>query len=521
MRAHIITAGFLALASRASAQVASVCPTSSKDVCFKLNIPANTASSGNGDIFFQISAPTSYEWVSLGQGSGMSGANIFVIYTNSAGNNVTISPRLGTGHSTPNFNGNAQVTLLEGSGVSGGKMVANVKCSNCNKWSGGSADFTSGNGNWIWASKSGSPKNSDSQSANIAQHGDAAAFSWSYASAKGGNSVNPLVASGSTPSGTGTTAGGGSGVTSCVPRPTTGSFQSAAAATTSGAAATQTAGENENQSEDSHRPTGFPTNWASYGRPTAAPTGDDHGGGHGGRNKRQEINYCDSNSPTNNNGNGFTPLSASSGPARTKKMLIAHGTMAALAFVIFFPAGSIVIRLASFPGVIWLHAAFQVFAYLVYIVAFGLGVYIANDLKVLNNYHPIIGIVVFICLFFQPIFGFLHHSLFKKYGSRTFWSYSHLWLGRAVITLGIINGGLGFKLANTMGMGSRTGMIVYSVVAGIMWLIMVAATIAGELRRRKAGERPPKYTDSQTDSPRETEERADIPPPAGHYAPRG
>lgn len=58
-------------------------------------------------------------------------------------------------------------------------------------------------------------------------------------------------------------------------------------------------------------------------------------------------------------------------------MLIAHAVLACLAFVFFFPTGSILIRVASFPGVLWLHAAFQVFGYIVFIAGFGLGVYYA------------------------------------------------------------------------------------------------------------------------------------------------
>jgi hypothetical protein len=100
----------------------------SGDVCFKLNIPENTASSGDGDIFFQISAPSSYEWVALGQGMRMAGSNIFVVYTSADANNVTLSPRLASGYTMPSFNGDAEVTLLEGSGVSNGKMTANVRC---------------------------------------------------------------------------------------------------------------------------------------------------------------------------------------------------------------------------------------------------------------------------------------------------------------------------------------------------------------------------------------------------------
>lgn len=94
--------------------------------------------------------------------------------------------------------------------------------------------------------------------------------------------------------------------------------------------------------------------------------------------ERQNVNYCDDPSS-----DGFTAIS-SGAQANQKKMLIAHGTLAALAFVIFFPAGSIAIRLASFPGIIWFHAAFQVFAYLVYIAAFGLGVYIASQLDLVS-----------------------------------------------------------------------------------------------------------------------------------------
>lgn len=207
---------------------------------------------------------------------------------------------------------------------------------------------------------------------------------------------------------------------------------------------------------------------------------------------------------------------------QTRKMLIAHGVLGALAFVIFFPAGAIAIRLASFPGVIWLHVAFQAFAYLVYIASFGLGVYIANDLDLLNHHHAIIGIVVFILIFIQPIGGFLHHALYKKYETRTLWSYLHIWVGRIAITLGIINGGLGMKLADSMNLSSRTGMIVYGVFAGVIWLLWVAACVIGERRRKqKVDASPPKYSPGSPTQTRDMEERPDIPHPQnGHYAPK-
>lgn len=58
----------------------------------------------------------------------MSGANIFVIYANAAGTNVTVSPRLGTGHVEPGVDNTAMISLLDGSMVSNGMMTANVKC---------------------------------------------------------------------------------------------------------------------------------------------------------------------------------------------------------------------------------------------------------------------------------------------------------------------------------------------------------------------------------------------------------
>jgi hypothetical protein len=71
-----------------------------------------------------------------------------------------------------------------------------------------------------------------------------------------------------------------------------------------------------------------------------------------------------------------------------------------------------------------------------------------SNFKQLDQAHPIIGIVLFILIFFQPILGYMHHRLFKKYKRRTFWSHAHIWLGRIIITLGIINGGLGLDLAH-------------------------------------------------------------------------
>lgn len=58
----------------------------------------------------------------------MTGANIFMIYANAAGNNVTLSPRYGSGNRQPQSDTTAEVTLLGGSGISNGVMTANIRC---------------------------------------------------------------------------------------------------------------------------------------------------------------------------------------------------------------------------------------------------------------------------------------------------------------------------------------------------------------------------------------------------------
>ncbi|KAF3039357.1 hypothetical protein E8E12_005828 [Didymella heteroderae] len=177
-----------------------------------------------------------------------------------------------------------------------------------------------------------------------------------------------------------------------------------------------------------------------------------------------------------------------------QRMLIAHGVLASLAFVILFPLGSILIRLGSFRGAWLIHGLFQIFAYLVYTAAVGLGIWLAqqapSQVGLLDKYHPIIGLLLFALLFFQPVMGYIHHLRFKKLQRRTVWSYGHLWLGRIAITLGMINGGLGLLLAYDapLGFAPSTGQVIaYGIVAPLIWLLYVTAAIVGERRRAIAG----------------------------------
>ncbi len=57
--------------------------------------------------------------------------------------------------------------------------------------------------------------------------------------------------------------------------------------------------------------------------------------------------------------------------------VITHGTVMGFTFAFLFPLGAILIRVASFRGLIWLHAAIQALAYALALVGLGLGIYIA------------------------------------------------------------------------------------------------------------------------------------------------
>jgi hypothetical protein len=171
-----------------------------------------------------------------------------------------------------------------------------------------------------------------------------------------------------------------------------------------------------------------------------------------------------------------------------RTLVIAHAVLACMAFVLILPVGGIIIHLASFKGGWLFHGLCQALGCVLYIAAAGMGIYMAINLRVMNQAHAIIGIVLLIALLIQPFTGLLHHVAFRKRFRRTGSSFVHIWLGRLVITVGIINGGLGLWLARGLPFARpRTGaMIGYGIVAGLMWLVYVAVTIAGESRRTKA-----------------------------------
>jgi len=284
------------------------------------------------------------------------------MYTSASGNNVTVSPRDGQGHSLPPVDDTQKIEYLSGTGVANGMMTANIKCSStceidsgiyANEMPGTScgsfADYSSSSGSWIWAAKSGSAINSDDVGVSFQQHSNQGNAQFDFNSAKGGSAANPFTAAGST-GGSATRCGSGSASGSS----TTGT------ATTGGTTASGTS-------------SGGPPAWVTSRFGTNVPTGNPFG--NYGRRQAQEDESCDSGSSSANLGNNGALAGGSSSSSQT--ILVAHGVLACLAFAILFPLGGIMIRLLSFRGLLFAHAGVQILAYLLFIVAAGLGISMA------------------------------------------------------------------------------------------------------------------------------------------------
>lgn len=176
-------------------------------------------------------------------------------------------------------------------------------------------------------------------------------------------------------------------------------------------------------------------------------------------------------------GSGVAPQTTE----KYKNILMAHAIMAPAAFVLLFPVGAMGIRALSFPGLVFIHAGWMIFTLGVVIAALSLGIWMAVVTKQIETTHAIVGLVVFGSLFAQPASGLAHHLLYKKQGRPNIATLPHVFWGRAVVTLGIINGGLGLQLSGN----TKKGEIAYGVLAGIMWVLWMSVILLSFLKTRR------------------------------------
>ncbi|GKZ16931.1 hypothetical protein AbraIFM66951_010648 [Aspergillus brasiliensis] len=159
------------------------------------------------------------------------------------------------------------------------------------------------------------------------------------------------------------------------------------------------------------------------------------------------------------------------------KKRIAHGVMTSVAFVLLFPNFALLLYIVpSRRTVAWIHAPLQLFAVLLALAGFGVGVSVSKDLQELGGYHPVIGYVaVGGVVLIQPVLGIMQHLHFRKTGTSSLYGVSHRYLGRFFAALGIINGGVGFHYASAKNPDiPPASPIAYGIICGSMFLIYVS-----------------------------------------------
>jgi hypothetical protein len=125
----------------------------------------------------------------------MENSLMFILYPSSDGTNVTISPRLATGNKEPSFYKEAQLELLDGSGIKDEMFVVKARCKFCRAWPGGSIDTTNTVHPMIYAFGHGHLIQSNSPSAGLRRHIRYGHFTMDMVAATGKGEVPPPQAS--------------------------------------------------------------------------------------------------------------------------------------------------------------------------------------------------------------------------------------------------------------------------------------------------------------------------------------
>ncbi|KAG8169191.1 hypothetical protein KVR01_001940 [Diaporthe batatas] len=160
---------------------------------------------------------------------------------------------------------------------------------------------------------------------------------------------------------------------------------------------------------------------------------------------------------------------------------VIHAVFMIGCFVGLMPLGMLMVRLG---GWVRLHGFNQAVAMIGVVVGLGLGIKtgtLYNRTKNFNTAHQAIGIVVFIFILAQFALGVVHHREFKKTQKPTKFAPVHVWLGRATIILGIVNGFLGFPLA----LSPRHNYTLLGLVIAISSVILVLLSMKLVFMRRR------------------------------------
>ncbi|KAI6784834.1 uncharacterized protein J7T54_007928 [Emericellopsis cladophorae] len=141
----------------------------------------------------------------------------------------------------------------------------------------------------------------------------------------------------------------------------------------------------------------------------------------------------------NGMGNRFSTLT------QYHSIILAHGILAALVFLLFVPTAIFVVRFhTGRPGfAVRFHARLQIVSSLLLIVVFILGFLAVGPSRALSNPHHGIGVAIFVVFVLQFVGGRIIYRIQKAHSLRVT---LHQWGGRTIALLGMIQIPLGLTL---------------------------------------------------------------------------
>jgi hypothetical protein len=136
---------------------------------------------------------------------------------------------------------------------------------------------------------------------------------------------------------------------------------------------------------------------------------------------------------------GTTNLSTTPLPGSVGALVLLHAICLGGSFVILFPLG---VSLLRFFNSVRLHWMLQIIATGICFIGLAVAVALSVMDVEYNSFtavHQIVGILVVIVLVLQLVLGYVHHTNFKRAGGRTWASNAHIWIGRTMIVVGMVN----------------------------------------------------------------------------------
>jgi len=144
-----------------------------------------------------------------------------------------------------------------------------------------------------------------------------------------------------------------------------------------------------------------------------------------------------------------------------------HAVFMILAIVGLMPLGVVILRLG---GAARWHGLNQTAAMVFVLAGFGLGIVTSfryQRSRHFDSYHQILGMMLTAFFLVQFAVGFLNHRQYRKTQVPSKYNVYHVWFGRLLILLAIMNGFFGFTFA----LNRRYGM----VLAGLIIAVCVAS----------------------------------------------